>query len=345
MLEEAKKKKADEFISVVEKQFNKAIKRIEDKIDSFIRRYAENDQLSMAQATKYLTDAEFKDFKMSLEEYIRLGQKNAIKYSADIAKDLERASLEYRITRLAALEVELKAEAASIYGYAQDITYQGLGEMYSEMYGRTAFEIFKGLGVMDSSFALPNMDLIDSVVRSPWSNDGLTFSMHLWRDQTTFINDLTDLLTQQMISGAGYQKATKELQAMYGRPLNDCKRVIYTESAFFQAQAQNDCYKRLGVEKYQFFSELNVNVCPICGKLDSQIFRMDERRIGVNAVPMHPNCRCVEAPYLNTENLPGYVKGYRSGRDENGRSIGFSEDITYEQWYEQIGADLEAKML
>lgn len=158
--------------------------------------------MTMADATQYLTDAEFKDFKMSLDEYIRLGELNAVKYSADIARDLERASLEYRITRLAALETELKAEVASIYGLAEEVTYQGLGEMYPELYARTAFEIFKGLGVMDTNFAIPDMNMIDSVIRAPWSSDGLTFSIHLWRNQTVFIHDLTDLLAQQMINGS-----------------------------------------------------------------------------------------------------------------------------------------------
>ena len=332
-----KKKKADEYVAVVEEQFNKAKATIDDKIDRFIRRYSENDKLTMAEATKYLTEGEFKDFKMSLEEYIRLGQENAVKYSADVARDLERASLEYRITRLAALETELEAEIASIYGVAEEVTYQGLGEMYQELYGRTAFEIFKGIGFMDVSFAIPDMALIDSVIRAPWSKDGLTFSMHLWIDQTTFISDLTDLLTQQFMNGSGYQKATRELRAMYGRPLSECKRVIYTESAFFQGKAQTDCYKQLGVEKYQFFSELNTKVCPICGKLDTKVFNMSERRPGVNAIPMHPNCRCVEAPYINQDNQPGF----RSGRNEEGKSVEFPENITYEEWYEQVGRTLE----
>ena len=294
----------------------------------------------MSEATKYLTEAEFKDFKMSLDEYIRLGAENAVNYSSDIARDLERASLEYRITRLAALETELKAEIASIYGLAEDVTYQGLGELYEELYGRTAFEIFKGIGYLDLTFAMPNMALIDSVIRSPWARDGLTFSTHLWIDQTTFIHDLTDLLTQQFMNGSGYQKAARELRNMYGRPLSECKRVIYTESAFFQGQAQTDCYRQLGVEKYQFLSELNAKVCSICGKLDSKVFNMDERRPGVNAIPMHPNCRCVEVPYINDDNPPGF----RSGRNAEGKSVEFPANITYEEWYEQVGRTLEENM-
>ena len=332
-----KKKKADEYVAVVEEQFDRARASIENKIDRFIRRYAVNDKITMVEATKYLSEAEFKDFKMSLDEYIRLGQENAVHYSADIARDLERASLEYRITRLAALETELKAEIASIYGIAENVTCEGLGEMYEELYGRTAFEIFKGIGYMDISFAIPDMALIDSVIRSPWSKDGLTFSMHLWIDQTTFISDLTDLLSQQFMLGSGYQKATRELQQIYGRPLSECKRVIYTESAFFQGKAQTDCYRQLGVERYQFLSELNTKVCSICGKLDSKVFRLDERRPGVNAIPMHPNCRCVEAPYINQDNQPGF----RSGRNEYGKSVEFPENMTYEEWYEQVGRTLE----
>lgn len=278
---------------------------------------------------------------MSLDNYIKLGQENAINFSVDVARDLERASLEYRITRLAALEVNLKAEIASIYGLSEEVTYQALGEMYPELYGMTAFEIFQGLGRMDATFTMPAMDAVDMVIRTPWSNDGQTFSVHLWRDQTLFTNSLMDELSQMFMYGYGYKRAARRLQELYPRPLSDCKRVIYTEAAFFQGLAQNNCYKDLGVDKYQFFTELNVGVCSKCAPLDTKVFNMDERRIGVNAVPMHPNCRCVEAPYINPDNYPEYVSGYRNGRDTTGRSIEFPENITYQEWYEQVGQILE----
>ena len=330
-------------MKIIEEQYQKVIAEIDEQIDVFIRRYAVNDKLSSAEAYQYLSEGEFAKFKMDLDEYIRLGQENAVHYSADIARDLERASLEYRITRLAALEVNLKAEIASIYGLTEEATYQALGEMYPDLYGRTAFEIFKGLGVMDTTFTMPSMDIVDMVIRTPWAADGQNFSTHLWRDQTLFIHDLMDTLSEMFMNGYSYKRAARILAEMQMRPLSDCKRVIYTEAAFFQGLAQNNCYRDLGVERYQFFVELNVNVCEKCSPLDGKIFKLDERRIGVNAIPMHPNCRCVEVPYINHDNMPDYVAGFRNGRDLSGRSVLFPEDMTYQEWYEQIGRTLESE--
>ncbi len=154
LLEEASHKATEDVLDGLQIQIERSIKRIDEEIELFIRRYAENDHLSMDEAKKYLSEGEFAQYKMDLDEYIRLGQENAMHFSADVERALERASLEYRTTRLAALQTRIKAEAANIYGLTEEITYQTLGELYPELYCHTAFEIYKGLGVAVSDHFL-----------------------------------------------------------------------------------------------------------------------------------------------------------------------------------------------
>lgn len=51
-------------------------------------------------------------------------------------------------------------------------------------------------------------------------------------------------------------------------------------------------YKRLGVEKYKFFSTLDKKTCPKCGELDGRIFSVKDAEIGVNYPPICDSCRC-----------------------------------------------------
>lgn len=340
LLEEAKKKSADIYVDQIKRQYSLAIDIIQEKIQTFVARYAKNEMITVAQAQELLTDIELQRFKMSLEEYIRLGRENAINYSEDIARELERASIRYRVTRLEALELELKAQVASVYGLTDELTYEMLAQLYRDQYSRTAFEIFKGTGILDTTFALPNFDEIENLIRTPWSIDGQTFSAHIWKNQTQFCQNLVDSLFEMMVLGEGYDIASKKLQKLYGGMLSDCERVVYTEAAYFQGLAQNKCYQRLGVKRYQFLCELNLKTCHRCQNLDLKVFKMSERRVGVNAIPMHPRCRCVEVPYINDANLPGYIAERRSARNQIDKSILVPFDMTYKEWWNKYGKQL-----
>lgn len=280
---------------------------------------------------------------MTLEEYIRKGEQNAVEYSEDVAQELERASLRYRVTRLEALEMELKAQAATVYAKADSATYEMLAQLYRDQYARTAFEIFQGTGWLDTTFAMPNFDLIENLIRTPWTTDGETFSIHLWKNQTKFCQSLIDTMFQMFTLGEGYDIAAARLQKLYGGMLEDCKRVVYTEAAYFQGLAQNKCYNELGVERYQFLCELNLHTCSVCQELDGKVFSMEERRVGVNAIPMHPRCRCVEIPYINDKNIPGYIEETRSGRNAEGKSVLLPMDMTYQEWWDLYGEELSQR--
>ena len=53
------------------------------------------------------------------------------------------------------------------------------------------------------------------------------------------------------------------------------------------------------VEKYEFISE--PDACPICKKLDGEIFDVDDMEIGKNAPIIHAHCRCSTAAYMDRD--------------------------------------------
>ncbi len=63
--------------------------------------------------------------------------------------------------------------------------------------------------------------------------------------------------------------------------------------------------------------------------MNGQHFPESKRKIGENAPPFHPNCRCSDAPY--DEDLKGI--GERWARDvESGEGYWVPRDMTYEEW-------------
>ena len=77
---------------------------------------------------------------------------------------------------------------------------------------------------------------------------------------------------------------------------------------------------------YQYSSALDKRTCESCGALDGETFKLVDRKVGVNASPLHPLCRCTELPYVE-DNL-----STRFARDEKGKGIEIPSSMTYKEW-------------
>lgn len=313
-VEEVRQKKIEEFTGRADRLFEKAYRRIDQKLHLFFAKFADVDNISYAEAKKLLTDPEIEDFKMELDEYIATAARNAKYYSPEVAKELEKASLRYRVTRLEAMEYQLKAILSELFSGLAEETDIMLAELYQDQYSRTAYEIFRGTGVQKIDFSIPDRDGIELLIRKPWRADGADFSERYGSYRTQLVSDLSDCLSRVIINGEGYQGAARELEKkigpnkLPGTERFKARRLIHTEAAYFSGIAQNECFKELGVEKYQFRSELNLDVCDNCQDMDGEIFDIKDRRVGVNAPPMHPFCVLPDTRVL----APGCKLLYRS---------------------------------
>lgn len=339
-LENATHKTTNLYFNEIEKQYRLCIEEIKKELSNFYKRYAENENITVEEAQALLTPEELERFRMNVNEYILKAQENATSFNIVLASELERASLAYRISRLQELEMYLKIQANQLMESANANTFGCNYVIYNEVYLRSAYEIFKGTGIMDLTFIANESVFIEDVLKRPWTSDGTTFSEKIWINQNTLIDNLVTELSKIVNDGDSYITASRRLNKVMNTGLSNCKRLIHTESAYFSSLAQHECYTELGVEKYQFYSELNTGVCSICGSLDSKVFNMKDRQVGVNAVPMHPNCRCVEAPYIDNSDIPGYIPEMRSGRNSEGMSVLFPGNLTYKEWKEKYAGGM-----
>ena len=93
----------------IQEQFDKSAKVINEKINAWYQRYAENNNISMLDAKKSLNAKDLKELKWDVEEYIEKGRNNA--FSGEWVKELENASAKAHISRLEALELQCRQQA------------------------------------------------------------------------------------------------------------------------------------------------------------------------------------------------------------------------------------------
>lgn len=309
----------------IQEQFDKSQKIIEEKINAWYQRYADNNNISLLEARKSLNDKELKELKWDVEEYIKKGRENA--FSGEWVKELENASAKAHISRLEALELQCRQQAEVAFGNLNDEVSKHIKDVYKESYYRTAYEIQKGVGV-GSNFAALNDRLIEKVVSKPWLADGKNFSDRIWGNKTQLINQLHTSLSQMCITGAGPDKAISQIASKMNVSKANAGRLVMTESAYFSSTAQKECFKELDVERYEIVATLDGHTSDICQEMDGKVFKMSEYEEGVTAPPFHVNCRSCTAPYFDDE----FAKGERIARDEEGDTYYVSADMTYKEW-------------
>lgn len=322
-LEEAQLKKGLSYYDDLERQYKLASKSIEDQIAAWYSRFATNNQISFAEAKRLLNSKELKEFKWTVQEYIKYGKENAV--NGLWLKELENASARVHISRLEALKLQMQQQVEVLYGNQVDGLDKTMRNIYSDGYYHTAYEIQRGFNVGYDLQRL-NEKQLSAVLSKPWAADGKNFTNRCWTAKDQLVNTLHTELTQAAIRGDPPDRMIKTIAQKFETTKNNAGRLVMTESAFFASAAQEDCFNSLDVERYEIVATLDNDTSAICRSLDGKIFLITEYQIGVTAPPFHCWCRTVTVPYFDDNT------GFRAARNAEGKTYYVPDSMKYPEW-------------
>ena len=101
------------YVENLDEQFRAAEAEIERQLSTWYQRFADNNEISLAEARKLLNSGELEEFRWTVEEYIKHGEENAL--TGAWMKELENASARVHISRLDALKIQLQQQAELLY--------------------------------------------------------------------------------------------------------------------------------------------------------------------------------------------------------------------------------------
>ena len=323
ILQEVQLKKGQTYLDNLEKQYRIALANIEREITLWYERFADNNKITMAEARKMLNLDQLKEFRWSVEEYIKYGQENAL--NQQWMKELENASARVHISRLETLKLQMQQQIEVLYGNQLDGLDKLLRDIYSEGYYHTAFEIQRGFNI---GWDLHDLDSnqLDKILSRPWSMDGRTFSDRIWVNKQQLIGSLQTQLTQAVIRGESPNVLIKNLAQQMNVDKNKAGRLVMTESAAFASASQRDAFNALNVERFEIVATLDNRTSEICQELDGEVFDMKDYQVGVTAPPFHPWCRTVTAPWFEDN------YGERVARGADGKTYYVPSNMKYKDW-------------
>lgn len=331
-LEDEQYQRSMAYYKDVQEQFRQASNSLQMDIERWYRRLADNNEISYTAAKKLLKKRELEEFKWTVEQYIKAGEKNAL--DQRWMKQLENASARYHIDRLEAMKLQIRQHAELLFTQFEGGMTDFLQKDYAEQFYRTAYEVSKGAGI---GFNLSRIDSrrIDALIRRPWAQDGKAFSDRIWSNKDKLVNNLHTELTQCIIRGESPAKAIDRLAKKMEVSKAQAGNLIMTESAAIASAAQEECFRELDLEKFEFDATLDGKTCDVCAGMDGQLFLMSQYEVGVTAPPIHPRCRCCVLPGFDDWEELG-IDAKRAARDpETGDTVYVDGNLKYEDWKKQ----------
>lgn len=264
--------------------FDEAAWQMETEINAMFQKYATENGLTNAEASKMLTGSEYSRWRKGIDEYL----KDAEGDSATLL-ELNTLAAKSRISRKEQMLASVYKTMITLSGDTETKLTDLLSDMYKTNYYRGCYDVQSVFGV---GFRVSKVDenMLFRILRHPWS--GKNYSQALWENTDKLATLAKRELTMGFMMGSSVQKMAKEINDVMGKGRYAAERLVRTESSYFSNQGELASYKECGISEYTFLG----GGCEDCLILNGQDFPVDEAEVGVNLPPIHPNCKCTTLP-------------------------------------------------
>ena len=292
-------KKASDLKKELDVHYIQAKREIQKSINDLIARYMFKTNLSYADAMKYLTSKEFKEFRMSLEEYeAEIERLSAIneELANKLRIELETLAMKSRITRLDSLKTQIDIELSKKISKDYNIVEKGISEVYRDFFKIQTTDF----GLTGVNTVLPKKTL-KMLMQQPWS--GANFSERIWGNSEALGKVLKQEIIQSFMQGVSVKDLSDRIEKRFENDRYNTERLVRTELNYAFNQTTKLSYEEAEIEEYEFLAEIDSRTSEICKKLNSEKFKLKDARAGVNYPPMHPHCRSTTVPVIDYENF------------------------------------------
>ena len=271
-------KNSNKLAKELENHYKLASKYIEKEINTLFERYAKDNQLTYTEATKYLTGEEFKVWRTDIKGYLKMIEDNP-----EILLELNTLAMKSRITRWEELKYEIDKILNNLYQTTLESTTELLTDALIENYNRNVFNISKNAGYL-ANFSGINQKTINKILSYEWS--GNNYSTRIWKNTNQLKDVIKEEILQMIIRGEDSRKIAKRVSERMDTSYKNAVRLVQTEHSYICTKANEETYKDLGIEKYQFLATPSERTCKVCGNLDLKVFKVTEAKVGINYPPL-----------------------------------------------------------
>ena len=262
----------------------RAMENIEKEIEAFYGRYATFEGITMEEARKRVTRLDIERYERKARRYVR-----EFDFTEIANEEMRLYNVTMRINRLQLLKANIHLELLAMTSEEQRILYEVMTESARAEYERLS-------GILGQTLTY-NEQMLATIVNSSFLS--ATWDELLWDNQDRLRQELDRLLNRGILQGVNPRQLARELREKFESSIYNSERLLRTELARVQQDVFQDSARQADINDYVFIAE--PDACKLCSDLDGKIISLDEAEIGINAFPIHPNCRCSQALYIDRE--------------------------------------------
>ncbi|WP_343843969.1 minor capsid protein [Faecalicatena contorta] len=279
-----------EYLKTINSYYDYMMDQIQKEINGFYAKYAKKEGITLAEAKKRVLTADIEAYGRKAAKYVK--EKD---FSAEANAEMRLYNATMKINRLEMLKANIGLELVDGFNELQKYFDQILTD-------RTLKEFERQAGILGKTIQ-NNAKAAESIVNASFHN--AKFSDRIWMYQDMMKAELSKLLQEGLIQGKNPRQLASHLQKLFGVSKSDAQRLMRTELARVQTDAQLRSLEENGFAQYEFIALRSA--CDICRAIDGKHFDINKARVGINVPPVHPNCRCSTAGYEDSEEYEEWI--------------------------------------
>ena len=260
---------------------------IEKEIQAFYQKYADDEGVSISEAKKRADKVDVQAFADKAKRYVE--EKD---FSPRANAELKLYNLKMRVSRAELLQYNMDLELLALGEGERQLTEKFLKAGFSD-------EVKSQSGILGEYIKNPKTveRSMEAVLNVPF--EGVTWSERIWERQQALRQVVARTANETLVRGRNAMAMIPTFRREFGVSKSAAKRLAVTEVARVQSEAQKISMTANGFDEYEYIAE--PTACPICAKLDGNIYKVSEMEPGKNCAPRHPQCHCSTAPHMDRE--------------------------------------------
>lgn len=209
----------------------------------------------------------------------------------------------YKLDRYWKLQARLKQLCEQLGNKEVELLSKKFEEQWDEVYKKSALP-------SDEAFIVPSESNAKQMINSVWCDDGKTWSQRVWGNVSLLQETLNEQLVHVVVAGRSTRDLRKLLQERFDVSRSQANMLINTEVNHIQTASAAKRYEDAGLKQYMVLGREEGSCIRSkkggkvdCHKMDGKIFDYADMKVGTNAPPFHPNCRCRIKPVIDDEFL------------------------------------------
>ena len=183
-------------------------------------------------------------------------------------------------------------------------------ELFTKQFKNQWEETYKMAALpSDEAFIIPSESNAKQMINSVWCADGKTWSQRVWGNVQALQETLNDQLIHIVTTGKTTRDLRIALQDRFNVSRKQANMLIRTEINHIQTASAAKRYEDSGLKQYMILGR-EEGSCTRgrkgsidCHDMDGKVFDYTDMKVGTNAPPFHPNCRCRINPVMDDEFL------------------------------------------